>query len=145
MNGTAVHAGKSRALCKKDMYTKRTIVSRIRSSPDHRLGFGHLATQAGAPFRRHLFVLKRGYKEITSGIKLGTYFAFSPDGRRLAYIAGKNPVDACTCAPWIVSREMNLRVLSLGSTPFFSPDGNWVGFDTPTVFNKDTSNWRDDS
>ena len=70
------------------------------------------------------------------GLQLGTYFALSPDGRRLAYVAGK-----------YASRRLYLRSLDrleadelanveYGSTPFFSPDGNWVGFHTPTVFRK---------
>ncbi len=60
-------------------------------------------------------------------------FAFSPDGRRLAYFAGR-----------YASRRLYLRSLDRfegeelasvewGSTPFFSPDGNWVGFGTPTA------------
>ena len=40
-----------------------TIVGRIRSSPDHCLGCSHLAAEARASLRQHLFVWKRRYRE----------------------------------------------------------------------------------
>jgi eukaryotic-like serine/threonine-protein kinase len=67
---------------------------------------------------------------------LGTAVALSPDGRRLAYFTGR-----------YASRRLYLRSLDRfegeelvsiewGTNPFFSPDGNWVGFATPTDLKK---------
>jgi len=69
-------------------------------------------------------------------LRLGTYFALSPDGRRLAYIAGRyDNRHLCLRNLDRLEREELVRVES-GHTPFFSPDGNWVGFATPSELKK---------
>ena len=69
-------------------------------------------------------------------LKLGTYFAFSPDGRRLAYIAGRYASRRLCLRPLDRLEGEELATVEFGHTPFFSPDGNWVGFGTASALNK---------
>jgi Tol biopolymer transport system component len=80
-------------------------------------------TQASPPVMRVAFNLPSGEELPTIGA-----FALSPDGRRLAYISRS-----------AAGRRLHVRTMSTGavvdisgtegsSSPFFSPDGEWVGF-----------------
>ena len=60
--------------------------------------------------------------------------AVSPDGSHLAYVATTGPVSAGTFGGRLVVRAIDrletepLRGIRTASSPFFSPDGKWIGF-----------------
>ena len=67
---------------------------------------------------------------------LGTAFALSPDGRRLAYFAGRYASRRLCLRSLDRFEAEELVSIEFGDTPFFSPDGNWVGFGTPAELKK---------
>jgi serine/threonine-protein kinase len=56
-------------------------------------------------------------------------FALSPDGTRLAFVVGNNPFDAQLMIRALDELEATpVRGLANVASPFFSPDGRWIGF-----------------
>ena len=83
----------------------------------------------------HVEVLLRAEAPLL--LTVGSSMVFSPNGQRLAYISG-----AVTGGSRLHLRSLGQfdgQLLSgneLAYNPFFSPDGNWVGFSTPYELKK---------
>src|SRR4030095_4478330 len=67
---------------------------------------------------------------------LATAFALSPDGKRVAYFTGEYANRHLFLRPLDRFEAEELGGVEFGNTPFFSPDGNWVGFATPSELKK---------
>ena len=65
-----------------------------------------------------------------------TAVALSPDGKRLAYFTGRYTNRHLFLRPLDRLEAEELGSIFGGNTPFFSPDGNWVGFGTPSELKK---------
>ncbi len=78
--------------------------------------------------------------EINSGATLattiGAQFAFSPDGKMLAYVAGEGPEQKLYLRRLDQLESTALSGTSAALHPFFSPDGKWIAFFTSNRLKK---------
>ena len=90
----------------------------------------------GAPVRRFSMELGRLDRLGVGAGSIRTEVAISPDGSRLIYVASKTGAGANNTNLYL--RELNQLdakiIAGTGSArrPFFSPDGEWIGFDSET-------------
>ena len=73
--------------------------------------------------------------------ELGPGFAFSPDGQRVAFVSGTGDADRRLIVRRLDQLDSTTFVTGNGADqtpyhPFFSPDGAWVGYVTPTALQK---------
>ena len=54
--------------------------------------------------------------------------AVSPDGTRMVYVATIGGRQMLACGPSIATSRTPIDGTEGASDPFFSPDGNWIGF-----------------
>jgi serine/threonine-protein kinase len=64
----------------------------------------------------------------TLGEYLGSSVAFSPDGRRVAYVANRGAERSIYVRALDALESVQVAGTERGSSPFFSPDGEWLGF-----------------
>jgi eukaryotic-like serine/threonine-protein kinase len=63
-----------------------------------------------------------------AGLELGTAVAVSPDGTRLVYAARQGGVQRLYLRPLVALEAQPIPGTEGGIQPFFSPDGQWLGF-----------------
>ncbi len=101
-----------------------------------------VATRPEAPAPQRLSIMVPADHPLSLNWSPGLSIAISPDGTRVAYIA-QNPA----APPGDARRQLYVRSLTDltvravpgtegAAQPFFSPDGQWVGFFTPTALKK---------
>jgi len=89
------------------------------------LGVWNLRPIPPRPITRTVITLPRGQK--LAGLDQAA-LALSPDGTHLAYVAGQNGIQQIYLRPMDTFEARPVPGTEGATNPFFSPDGQWLGF-----------------